>query len=383
MSIFADGAAPPVGIIAEDSVTIPAMHDQRLARRHAATMLTSGAVFIVTVMWMLFASVPYVVQSPGPTIDTLGDYRDIQLITVEGVPTYPDTAGELRLTTVVAAGGPGYPVNVPQAIRGWAAPESSVLPRELFYSEEVTREELDESAQLQMSRSQHHATIMALAELGIDVPVALSVAGTDPHSNAYGLIEEGDEIFALSTPETGRVEIEVYPDLATTLAATPPGSDVTVHLARGGEEQEVTIATGDDGYGGSLLGIFLDPEFQMPFEVDIEVDRVGGPSAGTMFALGIIDLLTPDSLMGDNVVAGTGTIALNGRVGPIGGIRQKMHGAVRDGAAYFLAPGQNCAQVVGNIPQGLTVVRVDTLNDAVTVLAQIRDGDTAALPSCN
>src|SRR5699024_3308993 len=157
-------------------------------------------------------------------------------------------------------------------------------------------------------------------------------------------------ILAISTPEQGRVPIEVYPDLSSTLAETAPGTEVTLDIERDGEAQEVSIATGDDGFGGSMLGIFLTPDFDMPFDVEIEVDKVGGPSAGSMFALGIIDLLTPEPLAGDHVVAGTGTINLNGRVGPIGGIRQKMHGALRDGAEYFLAPGENCTEVEGNVP---------------------------------
>jgi len=352
-------------------------------RRHALTMLTSGVAFIAAVMWMLFTAAPYAVQSPGPTINTLGEYRDTPLISIDGVETYPDDESELRITTVVAAGGPGYPVNVPQAIRGWFDSTSTVLPREALYAPEVTREEMDQSAQQQMSRSQHDATIMALAELDIDVPVELFVAGTDPESAAHAVLREGDHIEAISTPDSGRTDIGVYPDLAGVLAATPPGTEVTLHIEREGEPEDVTFATGDDGFGGSMLGVFLNPDFDMPFEVDIEVEKVGGPSAGTMFALGIIDLLTPGPLAGEHAVAGTGTIGLNGRVGPIGGIRQKMHGALRDGAEYFLAPGQNCPQVQGNIPSGLTVLRIDTLEDAVTAVEAVRAGDVTDLPSCD
>src|SRR5699024_10306883 len=110
---------------------------------------------------------------------------------------------ELRITTVVAAGGPGYPVNVPQAIRGWMAPTSTVVPREMLYPPEVTQEEMDTNAQRQMSRSQHDAAIMALAELDIDVPVELYVAGTDPESEAHAELREDDHILAISTPEQG------------------------------------------------------------------------------------------------------------------------------------------------------------------------------------
>lgn len=358
------------------------MQEKALNWRQGIAMITSGIIFAAAVIWMLYAPVPYAVQSPGPTIDTLGEYREIQLISVDGAAIYPDDDGELRLTTVVAAGGPGYPVTAAQAIRGWASPSSTVLPSELLYPPEVTREEMDASAQQQMSRSQHDATILALAELDIDVPVQLVVSGTDPHADSHRVVRDGDVITALSTPEDGRVEIGVYPDLARTLAHTPPETTITLHLIRGGEPRDVEVRTSDDGYGGSLIGVFLNPDFDMPFEIEIELEKVGGPSAGTMFALGIIDLLSPDPLVGDHIVAGTGTISLNGRVGPIGGIRQKMHGALRDGAEYFLAPGENCEQVVGHIPTGLTVLRVDTLDDAVSAADAIREGDVSALPTC-
>lgn len=357
--------------------------DTYFGRPHGLAMAISGVVFVVALMWMVFAPAPYAVQSPGPTIDTLGEYRDVPLIAIDGAETYPDSEGELRITTVVAAGGPGYPVNVPQAIRGWMSSTSTVLPREMLYPDEITREEMDASAQQQMSRSQHDAAIMALAELDIDVPVHLTIAGTDPHSAAHESLREGDELDGISTPDLGRVDIRVYPDLARTLAATPPGTDVTLHVERDGAAHDFTFPTADDGFGGSMLGIFLTPEFDMPFAIDIEVEKVGGPSAGSMFALGIIDLLTPGPLAGDHVVAGTGTIGLNGRIGPIGGINQKMHGALRDGAEYFLAPGENCPQVRGNVPRGLTVLRVDTLDDAVTAVDGIRDGDVSHLPSCD
>lgn len=358
------------------------MHTE-MRRAHAIAMFTSGLVFVLAIVTMAFLPVPYVVQAPGPTINTLGEYRDIKLISIEGTDVYPDSKSELRLTTVVAAGGPGYPVNLSQAIEGWASSTATVMPVEYLYPPTVSREDLDASAEEQMARSQHDATVMALAELGIEVPVKLEIVGTDQQANSHGKVSAGDILIGLSTQEISYTPIKVYADLATALAATPPGTVVTLRIERDGVEQDVSFASGDDGYGGSLLGIYLNPEFDMPFDVKIEVDRVGGPSAGTMFALGIIDLLTPDSLVGDHIVAGTGTIGLNGRVGEIGGIPQKMQGAVRDGAEYFLAPGENCPQVQGNIPDGLTVFRVDTFTDLINAADAIRTGDTADLPTCD
>ncbi len=132
-----------------------------------------------------------------------------------------------------------------------------------------------------------------------------------------------------------------------------------------------------------LLGIQLTNDYEFPIDVTIQLNNVGGPSAGMMFALGIIDTLTPGQLNGGENVAGTGTIDAAGTVGPIGGIRQKMYGAVDARATWFLAPESNCDEVVGHVPSGLRVFSVGTLDDALDVLTAVReDGDLDALPTC-
>src|SRR5699024_3507973 len=142
------------------------------------------------------------------------------------------------------------------------------------------------------------------------------------------------------------------------LAATDPGTEVNLIVEREGQTEHLPITTTDDGMGNTQLGIYLQAEFEMPIDVDIAIDNVGGPSAGVMFALGIIEVLTPGDLTGGRNIAGTGTISLDGRVGPIGGVGMKMIGAVQDGSDYFLAPRANCPEVVGNIPSGLQVIAV-------------------------
>jgi PDZ domain-containing protein len=124
-------------------------------------------------------------------------------------------------------------------------------------------------------------------------------------------------------------------------------------------------------------------DYDFPIDVTIQLNNVGGPSAGMMFALGIIDTLTPGELNAGETVAGTGTITAGGEVGPIGGIRQKMWGARDAGAEWFLAPEANCDEVVGHIPGDLQVFSVATLDDALDVLDAVReDGDLEALPTC-
>lgn len=117
-------------------------------------------------------------------------------------------------------------------------------------------------------------------------------------------------------------------------------------------------------------------------KVDTNLDDIGGPSAGMMMALGIIDKLTDSPETQGRVIAGTGTIDGRGEVGPIGGIRLKMLGARRDGATWFLAPASNCDEVVGHVPQGMTDVKVSTLDEAYKALVAIGDGLAGDLPRC-
>ena len=133
-----------------------------------------------------------------------------------------------------------------------------------------------------------------------------------------------------------------------------------------------------------LLGVGVSVDYEFPFDVELRLDRVGGPSAGMMFALGIIDKTTPGELNGGLDVAGTGTITASGTVGGIGGIRQKMYGALDAGADVFLAPEANCGEVVGHVPDGLDVYAVDTLEQAVTTLETVGGGgDASGLPTCD
>ena len=117
-------------------------------------------------------------------------------------------------------------------------------------------------------------------------------------------------------------------------------------------------------------------------KVSMHVDDIGGPSAGMMYTLGLIDKVTGEQLSGGKTIAGTGTMNAKGKVGAIGGIRLKMIGAKRDGVTWFLAPESNCSDVVGHVPQGLHVVKVGTLDEAYDALVAIRDGKGGSLPQC-
>jgi PDZ domain-containing protein len=154
-------------------------------------------------------------------------------------------------------------------------------------------------------------------------------------------------------------------------------------VTRGGSPIEASITPITSG-DTSVLGIGVQASFEFPFDVTIQLDNVGGPSAGMMFALGIIDKLSEGELNGGENVAGTGTIAADGTVGPIGGIRQKLFGARDAGADYFLAPASNCDEVSGHVPDGIRVFAVATLGDSLAALTAISSGQGMdALPTCD
>ena len=341
--------------------------------------VTVGVSLLATAVLAAVALVvptPYAMRSPGPTEDTL----DRDLIQIDGARTYEST-GQLRLTTVSVLGGPGYPMTAGQVVQGWLDPERSVLPVEAIFPEATTREQQQEVSQAEMVSSQESATAAALTELGYDVPAVLDVAGTEPGSGADGKLVEGDVIGAFQGEPVG-----TYADLINKLAGTRPGDDVTLGVERGGRSLDVTITTGGTTGGNgqrAVLGVFIDPQYDFPVDVSIEIENIGGPSAGTMFALGIIDKLTAEDEANGQIIAGTGTMSPEGAVGAIGGIEQKLYGAVRDDAEWFLAPADNCAQVVGNVPDGLNVVKVATLAEAREAVEQIGRGAGDGLPTCS
>lgn len=373
-----DGAAgsPPLGDAAADAPEDLREPAPPVTRRAA---LLSGGVLLTAVLLvvLLLMPVPYAVNSPGPTLDTLGEHDGQALITVDGAETY-DSTGQLRLTTVSTTGGPGYPSSVLGVLQGWLSPSRRVLPVESVFPHDATQEQLDEQNEAQMVSSQENATVAALEELGYTVPVTLTVHDAVEGSGAEGVVEEGDVL--LSYDGTA---LTSYGQLIDLLDGTDPGTTVTLGVQRDGSEVDLEVVTGarEDG-SGSQLGVYIDPTFDPPVDVSIRIDQIGGSSAGTMFALGIIDKLTPEDEANGQVIAGTGTMDLNGAVGPIGGIRQKMAGSLRDGAEWFLAPAGNCDEVVGHVPDGLTVVKIATLHEAREAVEAIGAGEAGDLPTC-
>lgn len=345
-----------------------------------ALIVSLAALLVVT-----FLPLPYVVQQPGPVYNTLGDVEvedgeQVPLISISGAQTH-ETGGALDLVTVQVVGNREHTPSWVEVAMAWLDPSRAVVPIDAVFPEGVTTKQRDEQNQVLMVDSQQEATAAALRELDYDVPVTIEVAGVVEDGAASGVLREGDRILALNGTAVTDVD-----DLRARIQESG-GAPVTLRVARDGAEEEISVTPREekaqDGSAVWLIGVTLTHDYTFPIDVKLQLDNVGGPSAGMMFALGIIDVLTPGELNGGEQVAGTGTIAADGTVGPIGGIRQKMYGARSAGADYFLAPGANCNEVVGHVPDGLTVIRTDSLGESLDALEVIADGgDVAALPTC-
>ncbi|MDN5558876.1 MAG: signal protein PDZ [Ruaniaceae bacterium] len=354
--------------------------------RSMVVPMVSGVTMVALAAGLMLVPMPYAVQSPGPTINTMGAQGDTPIITVDGAQTFPVGEGELRLTTVSVRGGPSSPATPYDVLAGWWREDSVVIPREQVFGTE-TAEELSEYQQIQMANSQQNAVAAALQALDYEVPMVLNVVEMIPGMKASEVLVVDDVITGIARSDTGaHIEIDNFRNLTDFLGETPAGTSVTVDVQRGGNAVTETFETSPrpegDRRAGSLLGVFVAADIQNPVDVQFDLDRIGGPSAGLMFALGVIDLMTPGDLTGGEIIAGTGTMSIDSYVGAIGGVRQKMHGAVRDGASWFLVPVDNCAEVLGFEPEGLTVIPVDELSDAREAVEAIASGQTDGLPTC-
>ncbi|MEN2740021.1 S16 family serine protease [Microbacterium sp. X-17] len=367
----------------EDVAVVPAPRPP--VSRRTRIGLWSLTIALVSLLVMSFLPTAYVIEQPGPVYDTLGTVTNnagdqVPLIEVNGAPTYP-TTGSLDLLTVQVVGNRERTPSWFELAGAWLDPSRAIVPIDAIFPAGQSSEQRQQESTAMMVDSQEEAKAAALSQLGYQIPQSLAVQSVSSTGAAAGILQAGDDILAANgTP------VSTADQLRAAIAAGQ-GAPLDLTITRGGQTQHVTItptaATQPDGTTTWLVGITLGIDYKFPIDVTIQLDNVGGPSAGMMFALGIIDTLTPGELTGGHRIAGTGTITADGTVGPIGGIRQKLYGAKGAGAEYFLAPASNCNEVTGHVPSGLRVFSVSTLADSLTALDAIRTGGNLdALPTC-
>jgi PDZ domain-containing protein len=342
--------------------------------RRSLTLAITGLATVAAIAVAVLFPVPYVILTAGPTLNTLGkDSSGQPLIAVTGHATYP-TSGHLNLVTISYQGGPGSNLNIFQALRAWLAPSEAVVPQSELFPPGQTAQETQAQDTEQMASSQELATAAALTQLHVKYQTQVEVVSTAAGYPAAKSLKAGDVIEAVDgKPVTGETS------LSSMITAHPVGSTLQLEVLRAGKTLTIPVASKASG-GSAVIGVQVQEQYKFPFNVRITVGDIGGPSAGMMFALGIIDKLTPMNLTGGKFVAGTGEITASGQVQPIGGIQQKMVGARNAGATVFLAPAGNCSDTTGAVPAGLRVVKVSTLSQAVSDLEAIKAGKP--VPSC-
>jgi Lon-like protease len=336
--------------------------------RRSLTLAIAGLATVAAIAVAVLFPVPYVILTPGPTLNTLGkDSSGQPLISITGHPTYPPK-GHLNLVTISYQGGPGSNMNIFQALRGWLSSSEAVVPQSELFPPGQTAQQTQAQDTEQMASSQELATAAALTQLHIKYQTQVEVLSTVAGYPASSVLKSGDVIESVDgKPVTGESS------LSSMITAHPVGSTVQLEVLRAGKTLTIPVASKSSG-GSAVIGVQVQEQYKFPFNVQISVGDIGGPSAGMMFALGIIDKLTPLNLTGGQFIAGTGEITAAGQVQPIGGIQQKMVGARDAGATVFLAPAGNCADTAGAVPAGLRVVKVSTLSQAVSDLEAIKAG---------
>ncbi len=334
-----------------------------LATRRRWWLGAAGASAAVLLLAGALLPMPFIELAPGPTFNTIGEVAGKPLIDISGTPTYP-TSGNLDMTTVNERGGPGSGVYLGRVLVGWADPNVRIVPREAFYPDGQDDADISAENVRAFDDSESDSTAAALGYLGRPYDTLVVVSSVVGGTPADGKLEPGDQIL-----KVGSTTVTTRSDVTVAMSTVTPGQTVVVRVRREGAgelDETMTTTTSPTDPSRAFLGITVGEVYRAPFHLEFTLGGVGGPSAGMMLSLGIIDKLTPGELNGGRFVAGTGTITPDGQVGPIGGIEQKLVGARRAGATLFLAPADNCAEVLRDgVPGGLTVAKVATLAQAV------------------
>lgn len=352
---------------------------QRLSRRYSTLVVATISLIVLTCVAYL-VPVPYVTMRPGPAFDTLGKFDDKPMFTFgPDVKTYP-TTGALDFTTVSVT-RPDTNVSLVDAVTAYFDSDIAVVPKSLVYPDDQSAEQSTMQSAAQLDSSKDSSRVAALRAAGYTVTGRPQIAAVVADGAAASTLKAGDIVTKIDGAPVASADAAVK-----AIGAKKPGEPVTVTVERDGKSQTVTIKTRPDAADPEVprIGVSLDTKYTFPFEINNNVGReIGGPSAGSMFALAIYDKLTPGQLTGGKKIAGTGEITSDGVVGPIGGIRQKMRGAANADASIFLVPAANCAEATDGGDDGLNLVKITKLDDAISSLEALAENPDAKVPTCS
>jgi len=310
-------------------------------------------------------TVPYVSLGPGPTFDTLGEVDGKQVVDIAAGGDVHPTSGHLNMTTVSQRDD----LTMGQALTLWMSGREQLVPRDLVYPPDKSKDEIDQANNTDFKRSEDSAEYAALSYL--KYPSAVTVATVNDPGPSVGKLQRGDAIDGFNGKPVATID-----QFTSLLKATKPGDKIVLDYRRKNSPPGVATVTlgsnADRDYG--YLGVAVLDAPWAPFSIDFNLANIGGPSAGLMFSLAVVDKLTTGDLNGGKFVAGTGTIDSDGKVGSIGGITHKMLAAREAGATAFLVPADNCDEAKTAHEDGLQLVKVDNLGQAVDALHAISAG---------
>jgi Lon-like protease len=320
-------------------------------------MLASAVAALVIVGSIVF-TLPLFLLNPGPTPDAA------DLIKVQAPQVYK-SKGSFHITTVSLD-----QANLVKALQGWVDPKIAVVPKSAIYPPDQTKKETDAELAAEMDLSQYSASVSALRELGYALdPDGALVRATLKGSPAAKSLKPGDVVVSVDGKSIATPE-----DLIAAMAGRKVGSRVKLGVRRDQEVENFELGTieSDGADRKAVIGVEVLQNYKMPFAIDIDAQSIGGPSAGLVFAVSIVDLLDADDLTHGKVIAGTGEIDSNGTVRPIGGIEQKIAGAERINARVFLAPQQEVKEARAAVHSKMMVIGIRNLHEAVAALRGAR-----------
>ncbi|MFP4234670.1 MAG: PDZ domain-containing protein [Nitriliruptoraceae bacterium] len=350
-----------------------------LARRALSVALVLAAIAAVVgfsngmVPCEVLAAQPscQVALEPGPVEDSL------ELITVSDATVFPPEEGSLRLTTVAVQ----EQLGLVSWVRAHASGAVEVVPREQLYPPGVDREEIAERNALSMRDSQQVATIVALERLGYDLEPAGALILSVEEDAVTDELEVDDVVVAVDD-----APVRESTEAVEAIRAREPGDTVTLTVRAAQGERTVEVVLGPNPLDPTLpyVGVLLTTDVDLPVDIAVDAGVIGGPSAGLIFALSLLELLEPEPLLGELAVAGTGTLARDGSVGSVGGVTQKVVGATdpQDGsppAEVFLVPQDDLDDALeAPVRTDILIVPVGSLEDALEALELLRSGRTPA-----
>ena len=332
--------------------------------RRILTLTVALVPIVVFAVLLAWVRVPFVSLGPGPTFNTLGEVDGKQVVAIDGTPVKP-TSGNLNMTTVSQRDG----LTLGQALALWLSGREQLLPRDLVYPPEKSREDIEKSNSEDFQNSEDNAAYAALNYLKF--APAVTVEKVNDPGPALGKLQRGDAVDAVNGTKVADVAA-----FTTLLKATKPGDEIVVDFRRKNAQPgtaRITLGRNDDRDHG-FLGIAVRDAPWAPFTIDFNLANIGGPSAGMVFSLAVVDKLTTGDLNGAKFVAGTGSISGEGEVGPVGGVMHKIIAAQEAGATVFLVPKDNCDEARSVRGESMELIRVETLTGAVDALKELTSG---------